>query len=289
MRENAGSAGPMDYALLAVGDGRRLERFGSMVLDRPAPTARMAGDGPPSSWSAADLRFDGTAWWRGTRRISPHLVDPWPARIGGLTLELRPTASGGVGVYPEHAAHLPWLQARIGGRRGSDRPPEVLNLFAHTGLATLAAARAGAAVTHVDAARGAVTWARKNAQLSGLAESRTRWIVDDAEAFVLREGRRGRRYDGFVIDPPSFGRAGGRSWRLADGLPGLLERCADVARDDAFVLLTAHTTGIDGATLRDRVRDVFRAQPRHVEASAAGLESVHGAWLELGWAVRVTR
>ena len=275
------------YKLVDAGDGRRLERFGARLVDRPAATA-LDPRGTPGEWPAADLRFEAADGWIGDAAA----LAPWQLTLDGLTLELRPTASGGVGLYPEHAANLAWIadvvRARAGGSRGGRGQPAVLNLFAHTGLATLAAARAGAAVAHVDAARTAVGWARRNAELSGLADRPIRWLIDDAMTFVAREARRGRQYDGIVLDPPSFGRAGGRQWRLADELPALLAACRAIATDDAFVLLTAHTSGLDGHDLRQAVRFSFaiRRDPA-LEVVPQDLVATSGARLELGWAVRL--
>lgn len=283
-----------DYELIDAGEGRRLERFGPLTVDRPAQGA----DHParaPERWDNADISWDPDGGWLrigkgpesagATEAVEP--LEPWPVTIDGLTMELRPTSSGGVGLYPEHGTNLAWLEARIGERLGAERPPAVLNLFAHTGLATLAAARAGATVTHVDAARGVVGWARRNAELSGLAERPIRWLVDDAAAFVAREARRERRYDGIVLDPPSFGHARGRRWRLADDLPALLAACRDVAAEDAFVLLTAHTTGVDGADLAAMLRGAFRSPPARLDGSALALAAASGAHLDLGWSVRL--
>jgi len=271
-----------DYELLDAGDDRRLERFGDRVVDRPAPAAwerRVT----PDAWASPTLRFDPGAGWRGG-------TEPWSIEIAGLDLELRPTASGGLGFYPEHASNIDWLVAQVRSR-AKDRQPAVLNLFAHTGLATLAAARAGAAVAHVDAARSAVAWARGNALRSGLADRPIRWLVDDAAGFTAREARRGRRYDGIVLDPPSFGRAGNRRWQLADELPALLASCRAVAADDAFVLLTTHTTGItrdDLALELDRAFGSRRSHPS-IETLPLVLEATSGAHLELGWAARLAR
>lgn len=276
-----------EYELIDAGEGRRLERFGPVTVDRPAPGA----DQPARAlerWQDADISWDTDGGWLRTGGGTPEeLIEPWPATIEGLTMELRPTASGGVGLYPEHRASLAWLEVRIGARLPADAAPAVLNLFAHTGLATLAAARAGAAVTHVDAARGVVGWARRNAELSGLAERPIRWLVDDAGAFVAREARRGHRYDGIVLDPPSFGHARGKRWRLTDDLPGLLAACRDVAADDAFVLLTAHTTGVDGADLAAMLRAAFPSPPARLDGSALGLAATSGAHLDLGWSIRL--
>ncbi len=289
-----------DYSLLDAGDGRRLERFGARVVDRPAPTATEPR-GAPAEWAAADLRFEhggsraGGGWagpgaWTGPggAALDEPALAPWPVSLHGLVLELRPISSGGLGVYPEHRANLAWLEDRVRERLSTDGRPSVLNLFAHTGLATLAAARAGAAVTHVDGARGAVAWARRNAELSDLADRPIRWLVDDAATFAAREARRERRYDGIILDPPSFGHARARRWRLEDELPDLLVACARIAADDAFLLLSAHTTGLDGTALGSMVRQAFPSRRASIEGSVLELVAESGARLDLGWSIRMT-
>ncbi len=278
-----------DYELLDAGDGRRLERFGERVVDRPAPSAADRRLGDFLAWRDADLRFDAASGgWFGEAAA----MEPWSVAIDGLTMELRPTASGGLGLYPEHAANLAWVAARIRERAdtpGRETPTvRVLNLFAHTGLLTLGAARAGASVAHVDASKGAVDWARRNAALSGVENRPVRWLVDDAAAFVAREARRGRRYDGIVLDPPSFGHAGRRQWKLADELPALLAACRGVAADDAFVLLTAHSTGLDGEVLHAALEAAFKPSAP-IEARPIGLLAASGARLKLGWAAMMER
>jgi 23S rRNA (cytosine1962-C5)-methyltransferase len=307
MPPNPGRAEWTEHELLDAGDGRRLERFGARVVDRPAPGATGPRLADLLTWRRADLRFDGTRGWFGEEEA----LSPWTVRLGepdlgsALELELRPTASGGLGLYPEHAANLAWVAdrvaerltehagsravsragSRVGSRVPPAEPPQVLNLFAHTGLLTLAAARAGASVAHVDASKGAVEWARRNATLSGLEDCPVRWLVDDAAAFVAREARRGRRYDGIILDPPSFGRAGRRQWRLVDELPSLLRACAAIAGKDGFVLLTAHTTSLEGEALANALASAFeRASP---EVVPLGLDAASGARLDLGWAVRM--
>jgi len=275
------------YELVDTGVRRRLERFGGLTIDRPAPGAD-AFRQAPSEWAGADLRFDVGPGWSG--QWWP--ADPWPASIAGLTMELRPTASGGVGLYPEHAANLAWLERQVVGSTGAagaeqPAPPQVLNLFAHTGLATLALARAGAAVAHVDGARAAVAWARRNAELSGLADRPIRWLVEDATAFVAREVRRGRRYDGIVLDPPAFGRAGGREWRLEADLTPLLDAFREITAPGAFVLLTAHSEDVDGPPLARALATAFRIAPASVETVRLDLRATSGSSLALGWAIRV--
>ncbi len=282
MSRDANDAGRTGYELIDAGDGRRLERFGDRVVNRPAPTAwarRLA----PDAWREADLRFEAGAGWTGPGTA-------WAIEVDGLTIELRATASGGLGFYPEHEANVAWISAQVRSR-ARDRQPSLLNLFAHTGLATLAAARAGATVAHVDAARGAVAWARRNATLSGIADRPIRWLVDDAVGFVAREARRGRHYDGIVLDPPSFGRADNRRWRLADELPALLAACREVLADDGLVLLTLHTTGFGGDDLARELDLAFGSRRRRpaLEVLPLALEASSGARLELGWAARLTR
>lgn len=279
VRSGEAAGGPAGYELLDAGDGRRLERFGDRLVDRPAPgaTARRRA---PDLWPAADLRFDVGPGW--TSRAD--VATPWQLVLADLRLELRATSSGGVGLYPEHGANLAWLTDAIRGRVGSADPPAMLNLFAHTGLATLAAARAGAAVAHVDAARSSVAWARRNATLNDLADRRVRWLVDDAEAFVEREARRGRRYAGLVLDPPSSGHARAGRWTLRDDLPRLLVACAGITAADGFVLLTAHSTGLAGEDLAGMLREAFGDRAVRTTVRRLAITAATGASLELGWA-----
>jgi 23S rRNA (cytosine1962-C5)-methyltransferase len=273
-------------ALIDAGDGRRLERFGARVLDRPHPGAAEPRRAP-GRWRTADLKFDRVTGWTGRADSS----EPWPVDAAGLVLELHATESGGVGLFPEQLENVAWLeeQIRVAAERSASNgpPPEVLNLFAHTGLLTLVAARAGARVVHLDAARGTVAWARRNARLSGLAEQPIRWLVDDGLAFVAREARRGRAYDGIVLDPPSYGHAGGQAWRLAEDMAELLTGCARIATPDAFLLLTAHTPEFDENRLADAVWDVFPHAGDRLEASSLVLDAESGAQLRLGAAARL--
>jgi 23S rRNA (cytosine1962-C5)-methyltransferase len=269
--------------LLDAGVRRRLERYGRWTVDRPAPGVGGFRVAPLSAWEAADLRYDPDAGWSGPAWP----VEPWPVVVDGLAMELRPTSSGGLGLYPEHAANLDWLARQVGQRSRDGAAPAVLNLFAHTGLATLALARAGASVTHVDGARSAVAWARRNAELAALADRPIRWIVDDAATFVAREARRGRRYDGIVLDPPAYGRASGRRWRLEEDLPGLLAGCAAVAAPDAFVLLTAHSEAVSGPGLAAMLASAFGVSADRVDVSPLQLGAASGVVLPLGWAARL--
>jgi 23S rRNA (cytosine1962-C5)-methyltransferase len=266
-----------DLELLDCGDGRRLERFGAVVVDRPAPGAEMPRRLPESEWARPTLRWAKGAWVRGAA------IDPWPVSAGGLTLECRPAAGGQVGVFPEHATTWAWLDGAVrGSALALGRAPEVLSLFAYTGGASLACARAGARVAHVDSSRPAVAWARCNAELSGLAEAPVRWLVDDTRAFVRRERRRGRRYDGIVLDPPSYGHGNG-AWQIEEGLPALLQDLAALCGPrPSFVLLSAHTPGFDGDQLASMLREAFGVA---ADGGPLALDARSGARLELGaWA-----
>ena len=268
-----------DYELIDAGDQRRLERFGPHVVDRPAPSA---GDSlrDPGRWRSADLRFDRDAGWSGSG-IAQAQTD-WTITIRDVLLGLRPTDAGQVGMFPEHAAMLPWLRERIDERVAGGASPRVLHLFASTGLATLAAASAGAAVVHVDAARASVEWARRNAASNGLTERPIRWLVDDAPAFVAREARRGRRYDGLLLDPPTYGHgAGGRPWRILRDLPDLMRDVGRVRAPDGFILLTTHTASLRPHDLGDLLGARAETGPlRLVAASGAVLDL--GAFARLG-------
>jgi 23S rRNA (cytosine1962-C5)-methyltransferase len=266
-----------DLELLDCGDGRRLERFGSVVVDRPAPTAVMPAILPEKEWHRAPVAFGRGGWLRGGDR------EPWTVSVGGLAFECRTADGGQVGVFPDHARTWAWLDGAVGKAAASlGRPPEVLSLFAYTGGASLACAKAGARVAHVDASRPAVAWARRNADLSGLADRPIRWLVDDARAFIRRERRRGHHYDGVVLDPPTYGHGNG-AWQIDTDLEPLLDDLAAlVGPKPAFVLLSAHTPGYEGERLAALVREHL-----NVDSAGAALELIArtGNVLRLGaWA-----
>jgi 23S rRNA (cytosine1962-C5)-methyltransferase len=286
------------YELLDAGDGRRLERFGSRLVDRPAPNAFDARLRTDDVWARADLRFErvdrrSLVSGEPAGRWSGRVLDAWTIAIDGIELELRPTDGGQVGFYPEHRDEWPWLRRQLAGHApmSPGARPRVLHLFAATGATTLAIATAGAEVTHVDGARSAVAWARRNAELSGMTDAPIRWIVDDALTFTRREGRRGRRYDGFVLDPPSFGHGpSGARWELRDALTDLLDACAAVSTSDAWALLTAHTTGLVPEDLGDALWSAWGATPDlAIDAGEIVATATSGASLALGGAARMIR
>lgn len=237
-----------DYELLDASGGERLERWGEIILIRPDP--QIIWDTPKKHplWKAAHARYrrsnTGGGAWEELRSISP----VWKIHYGELTFQLKTMGFKHTGVFPEQAVNWDFTAELI---RKAGRPVKVLNLFAYTGGATLAAAAAGAEVCHVDASKGMVTWAKENAAVSGLSDRPVRWLVDDCIKFVGREGRRGNRYDGIIMDPPSYGRGpGGEVWKLEEQLYSLVELCVPLLSDDAlFFLLNSYTTGLSPSVM----------------------------------------
>ncbi len=231
-----------EYELLDSGKGKKLERFGEYVLVRSEPQARWAAALPAGRWQAADGEYvKARNGPRGEWKFRKPIPARWAMQQGNLNFWVQPAPSGHVGVFPDQACHWDWI-AEVTKRAA--RPVKALCLFGHTGLATLTAAAAGAEVTHVDASRKAVAWARENQSLSKLSECRIRWVVEDALTFVRREARRGNRYDAIVLDPPKFGRGpDGEIWKLEESLPELLGACGKVlSASPVFILLNVYTT-----------------------------------------------
>jgi 23S rRNA (cytosine1962-C5)-methyltransferase len=244
------------YELLDFGAGRKLERFGEIVVDRPCPAADNAVQQLPERWRHAELRYEpqlsADRRWQGS---SDKLHD-WTCTHRNIRFELKPTATGQVGLFPEQQPNWESIRQQVErtvSAPPSDAPPTMLNLFAYTGASTLAAAAAGASVTHVDAAKSVVAWGRRNAELSGLSAAPIRWIVDDVGKFVARELKRGRTYNAVVLDPPSYGHGPkGQTWQLERDLPGLLADCVRLTDGRLqFMLVTCHTTGVPSAWLAD--------------------------------------
>ena len=236
-----------DYELLDCGGGEKLERWDRQILVRPDPQAIWETDRRNPAWRQAGGRYlrsqSGGGHWEKNR-----LPENWRMRYGELTFQVKPMNFKHTGLFPEQAVNWDFAMERI---RSAGRPISVLNLFAYTGGATVACAKAGASVCHVDAAKGMVAWGRENARLSRLESAPIRWIVDDCAKFVEREIRRGRRYDAIIMDPPSYGRGpGGEVWKLEDNLYGFVKLCAGVLSDKPlFVIINSYTTGLAPSVL----------------------------------------
>lgn len=256
-----------DYRLLDSGNGGKLEQVGPYRFVRPEPQALWSPASPGSEWDAADAIFapsaaedDDAGRWRFNRE----LPQSWPLRWDDIAFVSRPTPFRHLAFFPEHSVHWRFARECLAAHRGEQ--PEVLNLFGYTGLASLACAKAGARVTHVDASKKAIGFARDNQAAAGLNEAPIRWICDDALAFVKRELRRGRRYHGVILDPPKFGRGpNGETWRLENDLPELLHLCASLLRadpDDAasargFMIATVYAVRLSYLALAQTAQEHF--------------------------------
>jgi len=263
-----------DYDLLDSGDGRKLERFGPVTIDRPETNALWRRRLPIERWREADARFEaaqegGSGEWHLNRPVP----DRWEMRYQPLGLRFQAACRPfrHTGVFPEQAAHWTWLVDRL---KAAGSEAQILVLFGYTGLATLALARGGARIVHVDASKPAIAWARENAEISNLADRPIRWLLDDAIAFVRREARRGNQYDGIVMDPPAFGRGPkGEIWRFNSSLPQLLEACADVlSPDPLLLLLNAYAVPASATMLRNLIADLVPSDRGELSAGELALE-----------------
>jgi 23S rRNA (cytosine1962-C5)-methyltransferase len=266
-----------DYALLDSGHGRKLERYGRFTVVRPEPQCLWSPALPAEAWDKADAVFDPTDEEDAGRwkfRGAP--VDSWPLSWGGVKFHGRFTAFRHLAFFPEQAANWTWLDAAV---RGAGGQPRVLNLFGYTGVASLVMAAAGAAVTHVDASKKAVGWARENAALSGLAERPIRWITEDARKYVQREVRRGSKYEGIILDPPKYGRGpDGEVWRLFEDLPELAGLCAELLSENAaFLVLNAYAERISGAALSGLLAEKLKGRGGQIEWGELALVQDGGA------------
>ena len=237
-----------DYELLDASSGERLERWGSVALIRPDPQIIWETPKKHPLWKDADARYvrsaKGGGHWETFKAVPP----VWQISRGGLTFRLKTMGFKHTGLFPEQAVNWDFAQRKI---REAGRSVSVLNLFGYTGAATLACLAAGARVCHVDASRGMVTWARENAEASGLADRPARWLVDDCEKFVRREQRRGNVYDAIIMDPPSYGRGpNGEVWKLEEQIYRLVEMCLPIlSREPRFFLLNSYTAGLSPAVM----------------------------------------
>ena len=268
-----------EYELLDTGDGKKLERFGEFRLIRPEPQAKWAAKLPAQRWAAADGEFaKARRAQRGDWKFRKAIPARWTMQRKHLKFWVQPAPSGHVGVFPDQACHWDWIEELM---KRAARPVKTLCLFGHTGLATLAAAAAGAEVTHVDASQKAVALARENQTLSGLSQRPIRWIVEDAMTFVKREARRRSRYDALMLDPPRFGRGpDGEIWKLNESLPELLAACCKLLSESpVFVLLNVYATVLtkgrvekEAEALRRYLKEMLQKSEMTITAGELALE-----------------
>jgi 23S rRNA (cytosine1962-C5)-methyltransferase len=266
-----------DYTLLDCGDGMKQERWGEFTLVRPDPQIiwPRRGAGKDARWETWDGFYHRSEKGGGRWEYRRPLPDSWTVRYEplGLTFKIRPTSFKHTGLFPEQAVNWEWLTAKIASLRPSGRDVQVLNLFGYTGAATVAAAKAGAHVCHVDAAEGMVKWCRENAALSGLADAPVRYIVDDCLKFARRELKRGRRYDAIIMDPPTYGRGStGEMWRLEDHLWELLVECRSLLTEHPlFFLINAYTARLSPTVVANLLSELMHDRPGRITAGEVGL------------------
>lgn len=267
-----------DYELIDSGGGEKLERFGSYVLVRPDPRAIWTKSAP-DTWALADATYRRTDPKTGQWETKTSPPSPWQVRYDNLTFILRATEFKHVGVFPEQAVNWNWLTKTIGGKS-----LKILNLFAYTGGATMAAMAAGAQVTHVDSVKSAIDWAHENVSTSKLEAKPIRWIEEDAYKFVLRESRRGNHYDGIIMDPPRFGRGTrGEVWKLEDDLPKLLAACISIlSPNPTFFLLNAYTADLSSIAIANLLTSSMKDKNGIVSFGELALRDSFGRFLPSG-------
>ncbi len=285
------------YELLDFGDGRKLERFGSEVLDRPSPAAAGVSIAAPGVWGTTTARFElekgGRGQWDNDGLQASGEDGAWSVSHGDTRLLLQLNPSGNVGIFPEQAPNWDWIADRVRSDTETlGRAPKVLNLFAYTGGASLAAAIAGAEVTHVDSSGPTVAWAKRNAGASGAADLPVRWLVEDAMKFVARECRRGNRYDGIIADPPTYGHGPkGKPFKFTQHLDSLIEMCGELLNPGdspaGFLLFSCHSPGFGERDAIETVSGVLPSgQDAQIEGLSLGLNCSDGRQLYAGVAAR---
>ena len=259
-----------DYEVIDTSCGEKLERWGKYILLRPDPQVIWNTDKKNPAWKKLNAHYHRSAKGGGNWEFFD-LPEQWSIHYKKLTFHLKPFSFKHTGLFPEQAANWDWFSDLISN---AGRPIKVLNLFAYTGGATCAAAMAGASVTHVDASKGMVTWAKENATASGLSEAPIRWIVDDCVKFVEREIRRGNHYDGIIMDPPSYGRGPkGEIWKIEEKIHPFIGLCEQLLSDNPlFFLVNSYTTGLAPAVLTYRIStEIVSRHGGYVESDEVGL------------------
>ncbi|MEH2959420.1 class I SAM-dependent methyltransferase [Candidatus Merdisoma sp. JLR.KK006] len=263
-----------DYEVLDTSKGEKLERWGNYLLVRPDPQVIWDTPREHKGWHQKNGHYHrskkGGGEWEFFSLPQQWSIAYKPDTPEALTFQLKPFSFKHTGLFPEQAANWDWFSEKI---RSSKRPVKILNLFAYTGGATLAAAKAGAAVTHVDASKGMVGWAKENARSSGLENAPIRWIVDDCVKFVEREIRRGNHYDAIIMDPPSYGRGPkGEIWKIEDAIFPLIQLCTQLlSQEPLFFLVNSYTTGLAPAVLTYMLATALKQFQGKVDAQEIGL------------------
>lgn len=276
-----------DYDLLDSGDGEKLERYGRFIFSRPDPQALWPKLNL-TAWKKIDgefIRSAEAAEWR----IKKEVPDRWKINLAGLNFWIKPTAFKHLGIFPEQVGNWEWIKNLVSGEK---RKISVINLFGYTGGATLAAASVGAEVCHLDGSKVAISWARDNAEISGLKDKPIRWILDDAVKFAKREIKRGRCYDGIVMDPPAFGHGpGGEIWKIEDNFLELVDLCLKLLSDKPlFFLINGYASGYSATAYKNNLLPLIKKYRGNIEAGELTIEeSKNGRLLPCGIFARWNR
>lgn len=273
----------IDYELLDSGDGEKLERYGKVIFRRPDPQSLWKKNLAEQVWNNADAVFlrDGrTTDWK----IKPGTPEKWTIDFGGLKFHIRPTAFKHTGLFPEQEGNWNWMREKISQRIETQKEITVLNLFGYTGGASLACAQAGAQVCHVDGSKVAIGWARDNAELSGLKEKPIRWILDDAVEFVKREVKRGKKYDGILMDPPAFGHGpNGEMWKVEKDFVGLIDLCNQILTDKPlFFLINGYASGYSAIAYENNLQMLSKKYGGETEKGELTIGEKSGRLLPCG-------
>lgn len=268
-----------EYELIDSGQGEKLERYGPYILRRPDPEALWMKSKNLDAWDRADLKFVRTGIKTNLSRakagwiIKEGTPKNWNIKFGNLIFSIRPTSFKHTGLFPEQLSNWQWTEKLITKR---SKPISVLNLFGYTGGATLAAAKAGAEVCHVDGSKTAVEWARINAKLSSLEDAPIRWIVDDVLIFLKREIKRGRKYDAIIMDPPSFGHGPkDELWKIEEHFLELMKLCHDILSDDPlFVIINGYTAGYSAIAYENNLKDMMKGHKGKIEIGELVIEQI---------------
>jgi 23S rRNA (cytosine1962-C5)-methyltransferase len=266
-----------NYLLIDSGNGRKLERFGKYLLSRPCSQAVWKPSLSENEWQKADAVFlrEGDTKWIYHSDISPS----WQVLVSGINFKISPTDFGHLGIFPEQKDFWSWIQTTlIKAKENRTEPLQVLNLFAYSGGSTLAAAKAGAQVCHLDASKSMVAWARENAVLNQMEQAPIRWIIDDVSKFLARELRRGKRYDAIILDPPSFGRGSkGEVFKIEDDLHNILNQCRDLLTDrPLFILFSCHTPGFTPVAMNHLISQMMHGIAGKIDSGEMLLKGQEG-------------
>ena len=270
----------LPYQFIDSGEHRKLERFGAFLIDRPAPSAIWKKNLPLKLWQSADLIFNRQELNRWQTNGS--IPSQWITQLDQLLFKIMPTDFGHLGLFPEHHFFWEWIRATLKKAASTSlKKPNLLNLFAYSGGATLAAAQAGAEVCHLDASKGMIAWAIENAKLNHLEKAPIRWIIDDVMKFLKREIKRGKKYEGIILDPPSFGRGNkGELFKIEEQLIPLLEACKELLSEQPlFLILSCHTPSFTPLSLAQLLRQIVGDLGGEIDSGEMALKSAEQTFI----------